>query len=206
MSIIFRKMYEGLDYCISDLDEEVGASISLTDDRVEMLMARMRLPSLSLHGISGAYSGTGSVTVIPAKVTGRFSVRLVPPQTPDTVNPLITAYIKEEFKKLNTKNKLELEYFGDGKPWLADYKDWNFEAAKAATLVCANHLTFVDLTERSFIQAVYGKKPDLTREGGSIPVTLTFAEALGVSVCLLPMGRGNDGAQCVRLAFLEALD
>jgi len=41
---------------------------------------------------------------------------------------------------------------------------------------------------------VYKKTPDLTREGGSIPVTLTFAESLGVNVLLLPMGRGDDGA------------
>jgi hypothetical protein len=44
---------------------------------------------------------------------------------------------------------------------------------------------------------VYKKTPDLTREGGSIPVTLTFAESLGVNVLLLPMGRGDDGAQYV---------
>jgi len=44
-------------------------------------------------------------------------------------------------------------------------------------------------------QAVWGKDPNYTREGGSIPVTLTFAEALGVNVLLLPMGRGDDGAQ-----------
>lgn len=45
------------------------------------------------------------------------------------------------------------------------------------------------------LQAIYKQKPDLTREGGSIPVTLTFAESLGVNVLLLPMGRGDDGAQ-----------
>jgi Cys-Gly metallodipeptidase DUG1 len=28
---------------------------------------------------------------------------------------------------------------------------------------------------------------------GSIPVTLSFADALGVNVLLLPMGRGDDG-------------
>lgn len=28
-------------------------------------------------------------------------------------------------------------------------------------------------------------------------MTLTFAENLGVNVLLLPMGRGDDGAQCV---------
>lgn len=42
---------------------------------------------------------------------------------------------------------------------------------------------------------MYKKTPDFTREGGSIPVTLTFAESLGVNVLLLPMGRGDDGAQ-----------
>ena len=51
------------------------------------------------------------------------------------------------------------------------------------------------------MQAVYGRLPDFTREGGSIPVTLTFNENLpsddagGMNVLLLPMGRGDDGAQ-----------
>lgn len=48
---------------------------------------------------------------------------------------------------------------------------------------------------------MYNQAPDYTREGGSIPVTLTFADALGVNVLLLPMGRGDDGAQYV-LIFL----
>lgn len=46
---------------------------------------------------------------------------------------------------------------------------------------------------------MYNKTPDYTREGGSIPVTLTFAESLGVNVLLLPMGRADDGAQYVVL-------
>ena len=60
---------------------------------------------------------------------------------------------------------------------------------------------------------VYGVDPDLTREGGSIPVTLTLQEATGVvglpvywlinwlivvcsgkNVILLPMGAADDGA------------
>jgi Cys-Gly metallodipeptidase DUG1 len=47
----------------------------------------------------------------------------------------------------------------------------------------------------TFCQAIYKQTPNYTREGGSIPVTLTFAEALGVNILLLPMGRGDDGAQ-----------
>lgn len=41
------------------------------------------------------------------------------------------------------------------------------------------------------------------REGGSIPVTLTFATSLGVNVLLLPMGRGDDGAQSVTAALYQ---
>ena len=41
---------------------------------------------------------------------------------------------------------------------------------------------------------VFGVEPDLTREGGSIPVTLTFQEATGKNVMLLPMGASDDGA------------
>lgn len=50
-------------------------------------------------------------------------------------------------------------------------------------------------SEVLFPKVIYKQDPDLTREGGSIPITLTFAEALGVNVLLLPMGRGDDGAQ-----------
>ena len=52
------------------------------------------------------------------------------------------------------------------------------------------------LTERCFraTKMVYGVDPDLTREGGSIPVTLTLQEATGKNVILLPMGASDDGA------------
>lgn len=41
---------------------------------------------------------------------------------------------------------------------------------------------------------VFGVEADLTREGGSIPVTLTFQEATGKNIMLLPMGSADDGA------------
>ncbi|KAF5325533.1 hypothetical protein D9619_009870 [Psilocybe cf. subviscida] len=170
------QIYEKLDYSIADIEESAGAPIALSDDKVQVLMGRMRMPSLSLHGIEGAFSAPGAKTVIPAKVSGKFSIRLVPPQTPDAVDPLVIDHLKKKFAELGSKNKLTIENLHGGKPWVADHRHWNFEAAKAAT------------------RAVYGQEPDLTREGGSIPVTLTFAESLGVNVLLLPMGRGDDGA------------
>lgn len=37
-----------------------------------------RYPSLSIHGIEGAFDEPGAKTVIPGQVTGKFSIRLVP--------------------------------------------------------------------------------------------------------------------------------
>ncbi|THH12856.1 hypothetical protein EW146_g7301 [Bondarzewia mesenterica] len=171
-----RALYDSLDYSIQDVEESAGGKIALATDKASVLMGRMRSPSLSLHGIEGAFYGAGGKTVIPAKVSGKFSIRLVPPQTPDNVNPLVVKYLNAEFKKLNSKNTLTIEELHGGKPWVEDHNHWNYEAAKRATL------------------EIYKQTPDLTREGGSIPVTLTFAEALRVNVLLLPMGRGDDGA------------
>lgn len=42
--------------------------------------------------------------------------------------------------------------------------------------------------------AVHGQDPDMTREGGSIPVALTFEEVTGKNVMLLPLGACDDGA------------
>lgn len=171
-----RKRYESLDYSIDDVDASAGASIAVASDISTVLMNRMRYPSLSLHGIEGAFYAPGAKTVIPAKVSGKFSIRLVPDMLPVDVDRLVIDYVQKCFAQLNSKNKVEVENLHGGKPWMADPTHWNYVAASKAT------------------EAVYGRKPDLTREGGSIPVTLTFAEALGVNVLLLPMGRGDDGA------------
>lgn len=50
------------------------------------------------------------------------------------------------------------------------------------------------LTNLLSLFLVFGMEPDLTREGGSIPVTLTFQEATGQNVMLLPVGSSDDGA------------
>lgn len=98
-------------------------------------MGRMRESSLSLHGIEGAFSAPGGKTVIPSRVSGKFSIRLVPNQTPELVNPLVITYLEGEFGKLNSKNKLVIERQGGGKPWVADPDHWNYKAAAKATKV-----------------------------------------------------------------------
>ncbi|TCD67363.1 hypothetical protein EIP91_010203 [Steccherinum ochraceum] len=169
--------YKAMDYTLDDLKQAVGGDVALSDDVAELLMGRMRWPSLSLHGIRGASSDDSSATVIPAKVIGKFSLRLVPPQTPEDIEKKVSDYVHNVFKSLDTKSTLtSITMTSGGLPWITDDTDWNYQAADAAT------------------KDVYDKTPDHTREGGSIPVVLTFSDALGVSCLLLPVGRGDDGA------------
>ena len=171
--------YPQLGFKMSDVINAVGAPVNIHNTEREALMARWRYPSLSLHGIEGAFYSPGAKTVIPAKVIGKFSIRTVPNQEPKEITRLVTEFMHSEFKKLGSKNTMKISCDHAGKWWVADFDNYSFKAASTAT------------------EKVYGIKPDLTREGGSIPVTLTFQEALGKSVLLLPMGRADDGAHSI---------
>lgn len=56
------------------------------------------------------------------------------------------------------------------------------------------YIIIIRSTGRHAVQRVYGVEPDLTREGGSIPVTLTLQDVTGKNVMLLPIGQSDDGA------------
>ena len=130
-----RRLYRKIDYSIEDVENSTGAKITISEDKAIALMGRMRSPSLSIHGIEGAFYGAGAKTVIPAKVSGKFSIRLVPPQTPDNVDPLVIKHLSKEFAKLGSKNTINIENLHGGKPWVENYKHWNYEAAHRATEV-----------------------------------------------------------------------
>ncbi|VDI68686.1 cytosolic nonspecific dipeptidase [Mytilus galloprovincialis] len=126
--------------------------------------------------IEGAFSGAGAKTVIPRKVIGKFSIRLVPDQLPEEVEKKVKEHIDNVVKKQGSPNKVSLSMGHGGKPWVSDFNDPNYVAGRNA------------------MKTVFGVEPDLTREGGSIPVTLTFQEATGKNVMLLPIGASDDGA------------
>ncbi|KAJ3268706.1 hypothetical protein HDV01_002359 [Terramyces sp. JEL0728] len=174
-----HEIYKSLDFDMKDIYNAIAAENTISTVEKDALMARWRFPSLSLHGVEGAFYSSGEKTVIPAKVVGKFSIRTVPNQKPEEITRLVSEYVQSEFAKLKSKNKITIQCKHAGKWWVADVNNWNFAAASKAT------------------EKVHGVKPDLTREGGSIPVTLTFQEALKKSVLLLPMGRGDDGAHSI---------
>lgn len=94
-----RKRYDVMDFTLDDINGATGSKSTISDEKQATLMGRMRYPSLSLHGIEGAFADPGTKTVIPAKVIGKFSLRLVPNMTPDKTKELVVKFIQAEFAK-----------------------------------------------------------------------------------------------------------
>jgi len=93
-----------------------------------------------------------------------------------TVEKLVNEHVQRLMNKRTTPNKVTIKMQHGGDYWLADPNNAQYIAARKATV------------------AVHGIEPDMTREGGSIPITLTFQEQTGKSVLLLPVGASDDGA------------
>lgn len=71
-------------------------------------MSRWRQPSLSIHGIEGAYADPGAKTVIPKKVIGKFSIRLVPNQDPKKVDNVVVEYLNKKWAERKSSNNFKV--------------------------------------------------------------------------------------------------
>uniref|UniRef100_A0A914V2D2 Peptidase M20 dimerisation domain-containing protein n=1 Tax=Plectus sambesii TaxID=2011161 RepID=A0A914V2D2_9BILA len=170
-------LYDTIEFDVETFRKDIGAPKLTHDTAKDVLLHRWRYPSLSIHGVEGAFSGTGAKTVIPRKVIVKFSIRLVPNIDPKHCDQLVIKYLNELYSKRGSPNKLTVSTGHEpGLPWVADFKHPHYQAGARA------------------IKTVFGVEPDFTREGCSIPVTLTFQELTGKNVMLLPIGSSDDMA------------
>lgn len=170
-------IYEAISFDVNQYKQDLGAKRLLhNEDKTQLLMHRWRYPSLSIHGVEGAFYEPGQKTVIPRKVIGKFSIRIVPNQEPDQIEKYVVDYLSEKWSTRNSPNKMKAFMAHGGKPWAEDPNHPHYVAASKAT------------------QHVYKVVPDMTCEGGSIPVTLTLQQATGKNVVLIPVGASDDGA------------
>ncbi|XP_014977689.2 beta-Ala-His dipeptidase isoform X2 [Macaca mulatta] len=147
----------------------------LFDTKEEILMHLWRYPSLSIHGIEGAFDEPGAKTVIPGQVIGKFSIRLVPHMNVSVVEKQVTRHLEDVFSKRNSSNKMVVSMTLGLHPWIANVNDTQYLAAKRA------------------IRTVFGTEPDMIRDGSTIPIAKMFQEIVHKSVVLIPLGAVDDG-------------
>lgn len=135
---------------------------------VERLGAR---PTLEVNGIISGFTGQGSKTIIPAKAMAKISTRLVPNQDPQVIHQKLV-----EFMENNAPSTIrwEVELISTGSPSISD--------------------TYLPET-KALIKAyeeVWGIKPVLKREGGSVPVVADMQKHLGIDSVLTGFGLPDD--------------
>lgn len=123
-------------------------------------------PTAEVNGIGGGYQGEGSKTVIPAHAFFKLSFRLVPDQKPDRILALARAHLE---RQAPPGVRLEIIDGHGGEPFMVDPMGPQGTAARRA------------------LERVFGRKPALMREGGSIPILVDFQRILGRAPLLLAL-------------------
>lgn len=105
-------LYETIDFDVNAYRKDIGCNKLMHNEKKEkILMHRWRFPSLSLHGIEGAFSAPGQKTVIPRKVIGKFSIRIVPNQEPKQIEKYVVDYIQNIWNTRGSPNKMKVRNF-----------------------------------------------------------------------------------------------
>jgi len=129
-------------------------------------------PSLDINGIWGGYTGEGGKTVLPSKAYAKLSMRLVPHQDATTIATQCANYFASmapESVKVNVKV---------------------VHAGSNAVVVNSNSVA-IQAAEKAF-EEIWGKKPLLTRDGGSIPIIAQFKAVLDCDIVMMGFGLDSD--------------
>ncbi|XP_053103485.1 beta-Ala-His dipeptidase-like isoform X2 [Hemicordylus capensis] len=170
-----KKQYEPIAFNLTEYKADVGVTTLLYDTKEDILSHLWCYPSLSVHGIEGAFHEPGIKTVIPRKVIGKFSIRQVPDMNLTTVETQVKQHLRDVFAKRQSPNKLTVEMTLGAMPWFADSREPQYEAAKKA------------------IKKVFQKDPDMIRDGSTIPIASMFEKITKKKVMMFPIGASDDG-------------
>jgi acetylornithine deacetylase/succinyl-diaminopimelate desuccinylase-like protein len=153
--------------------KEVGASALGGESQYTVLEKLWTRPTCEVNGLLSGWTGEGAKTVLPGVSMAKVSCRLVPDQDPARIEQLMKAHVAKVAPKGVT---VTVKHLHGGKPWRADLEGPLFEAAKEA------------------LTSAFGRTPEVTGEGGSIPVVGDFERILGVPVLLMGFGLPGENA------------
>ncbi|MBD3265077.1 dipeptidase [bacterium] len=164
--------------------EEFKAALNIPathgEEGYSIIEQRWARPTLEVNGIFGGYMEEGSKTVLPAWAGAKFSMRLVPNQDPQKIHDVFVDYVKQVAP--------------------AHVKVSFKESVGAKAVLIPRDAAFMQEAIEAIKQG-FGKKPVFIREGGSIPIVITFQEELGANTLLIGLGQPDDNAHAPNEKF-----
>ena len=128
-------------------------------------------PTCDINGMYSGYQGEGAKTVLPAWAGAKVSMRLVPDQDPKKIAQLFEEHVRSVTPR---GVRVEVTDLHGAEPVLIETEGPIAEAVMSAQ------------------EDVWGRRPFLIREGGSIPVVATFSQVLDVPILLVGFGLPDD--------------
>jgi len=159
-----RQLWSQLPFTAKSWLETTGSPALAGEKGFSFLERVWGRPTAEVNGLGGGYQGEGSKTIIPSRAMAKISFRLVPDQDPFELKTVITDFLKRECPE---SVEMEILYQHEGKPYLVKPDSEFGRAAQEA------------------LRRTFDKPIAFIREGGSIPITQTFKEVLGIDTLLL---------------------
>ncbi len=151
---------------------EVGVEATAAGESgYSLLERRWCRPTFDLTGIWGGYAGEGAKTVLPSTAGAKLSFRLVPHQDPSKIGQALRDYLGR-----HCPAGIEMELI---------------DMHCSPGVLVSPESPYVEAASRA-IETAFGRRPVLTREGGSIPIVAELAEHLKADVLLLGWGQDDD--------------
>lgn len=151
--------------------KELGVTVAPGEQGYDILERRWARPTLDAHGIGGGWTGAGPKTVIPAKVTAKISMRLVPEQRAKTI---YRAFEKKVRKLAPGGVQVDVRLMSAGDAVIVDPSAPPIRTAAGVA------------------REVWGTDPVYIREGGSVPIVTQFHRVLNVPTVLFGFGLSDD--------------
>jgi acetylornithine deacetylase/succinyl-diaminopimelate desuccinylase-like protein len=151
--------------------EQTGAKSLFGDEEYSANERATARPTFDVNGLLSGFTGEGSKTVLPARAMAKISMRLVPDQRPEEIEEKLRAYLTANSPPTVS---WELENLSSCLPSISERDSESVRAAIKA------------------FDAVWGKKPVFTRQGGSVPVVGLIQDLLGVESLIMGFGLPDD--------------
>lgn len=178
-----REGFARLDFDQRRYFEQIGVDGAVGEEGYTVLERRWARPTCDVNGLWSGYQGTGAKTVLPAEAGAKFSFRLVPNQDPAK----ITASLRAMLASMCPPGiRWELTSHHNSPGVLVPLESPYVQAAARA------------------IEQAFGRRPVFTREGGSIPIVLSFYKHLRADALLIGWGQDDDNTHSPNEKFALA--
>ena len=167
-----RKALDQLSFDEKKYLADVGASAGFGEPGYGMLERQWYRPTIEVNGFYGGYQGPGGKTVLPSEAHVKLTCRLVPNQRPEEVIGKLRQHLEQHCPR---GISLAIEETHDGA--MAYRVSPDSPAVRAACDTLAR---------------IFGMPPDFVGMGGTVPITTTFREVLGVDTIFFSFSTADE--------------